>query len=204
MLLIYRFCLLIGGVFVAISVFAGFDGVEFDNGFDADIEIRDNSDSNSTPEAEAVIAKKNRWFNLLKPPIFSFRFWTFGSCFFGLTGVLLSRIQPPMSQLLVAIISIAVGAIFGAVMVGVLRSLRQSPVDSLVRPADVVGLSGIVEIPFDSMNKGKVRVSVKGLIVDFVAFTTHTHSLSQGEQVFIVEMKGSKVWVLPESSLTNE
>jgi len=202
MLPIYRFCLLFGGVFVAISVFAGFDGVEFDNDFDTDIEITDNS--NTTQEAEAVVAKKNGWRHLFELPIFSFRFWTFGSCFFGLTGVLLSRLQTPMSPLLVAMISIAVGAVFGAVMVGVLRSLRQRPVNSLVRPADVVGLSGIVEVPFDSMSKGKVRVSVKGLVVDFIAFTTHTQSFSQGERVFIVEMKGSKVWVLPESSLTNE
>ena len=35
----YIFCLIIGGLFVALSAFAGLDGVDFDQDFEADLEI---------------------------------------------------------------------------------------------------------------------------------------------------------------------
>ena len=40
----YVFCLVIGGVFVALSAFAGLDGVDFDQDFEADLEITDQGD----------------------------------------------------------------------------------------------------------------------------------------------------------------
>ncbi|NER32115.1 MAG: NfeD-like protein [Symploca sp. SIO1C4] len=201
MLTIYRFCLLFGGIFVALSALAGLDGVDFDHHFDADIEITDNSALTQTGEALPSRRRLRRhWLGL---PVFSFKFWSFGSCFFGLTGIMLSMLRPTMPQFIVATISVAVGSFLGTAIVRVLRSLQQNQADSLVRPSDVVGLSGIVEIPFDSMTKGKVRVKVRGSIVDFVAFTTNCQSFLQGEKVFIVEMKGNKVWVMPEDSLSN-
>lgn len=201
MLTIYRFCLLIGGIFVALSALAGLDGVDFDHHFDADIEITDNPALTQTGEK----LPSRRWLRrqLLGLPVFSFKFWSFGSCFFGLTGIILSMLRPTMPQLIVGAISVAVGSFLGTAIVRVLRSLQRTQADSLVRPSDVVGLSGIVEIPFDSMTKGKVRVKVRGSMVDFVAFTTNCQSFIQGEKVFIVEMKGNKVWVVPEDSFSN-
>ena len=43
----YVFCLIIGGVFVALSAFAGLDGVDFDQDFDPDLEIIDQGDKQS-------------------------------------------------------------------------------------------------------------------------------------------------------------
>jgi membrane protein implicated in regulation of membrane protease activity len=48
-----------------------------------------------------------------------------------------------------------------------------------------------------------VRVNVQGSIVEFVAVTDEPKAFSKGDRVFIVEMKGNKVWVVAEDSLQN-
>lgn len=107
------------------------------------------------------------------------------------------------SILIIACISVAVGICFGAFVVWLIYIRRQRQiVDSLVRTNYVVGRSGTVELPFDSDSQGKVRINVKGSLVDFVAFTDDTRGFSQGDIVFVVAMKGNKVWVVSEDSIT--
>jgi membrane-bound ClpP family serine protease len=104
--------------------------------------------------------------------------------------------------LIVACISVAVGIFFGALVVWLIYiQRRHQVVDSLVRTNHVVGRSGTVEIPFDSSTQGKVRVNVKGSLVDFVAFTDESREFSTGDRVFVVGMKRNKVWVVSEDSL---
>lgn len=106
--------------------------------------------------------------------------------------------------LIVACISIAVGLFCGSLLVWLLHVQRQNKVvDSLVRLNHVVGLSGTVEIPFNYKSQGKVRLSVKGSMVDFLAFTDEPKAFARGERVFVVEMRRNKVWVIAEDSLQN-
>jgi membrane protein implicated in regulation of membrane protease activity len=101
--------------------------------------------------------------------------------------------------LIVACISVAVGIVFGVLVVWLIYiQRRRQVVDSLVRTNHVVGRSGTVEIPFDSSTQGKVRVNVKGSLVDFVAFTDESREFSTGDRVFVVATKGNKVWVVSE------
>ena len=186
---LYLFCLIIGGVFVTLSALAGFDGVEFDNDFDTDVEVHDDGEH------------KSRKFRFPWLPFFTFRFWTFGSCFFGLTGVLLSLIQPNLSVPLITGISLGVGILLGTSLVSVLHSLKQNQANSLVKPDDLVGLLGVVELPFDKNSKGKIRLQVKESLVDFVALTEHSQGFQPGDRVLVVGMENNKVWVVPEESL---
>ncbi|HEY9636822.1 MAG TPA: NfeD family protein [Coleofasciculaceae cyanobacterium] len=106
--------------------------------------------------------------------------------------------------LLIACISVAVGIVCGSLIVLLLYvGRRNKVVNSLVRFNQVVGLSGTVEIPFDAQSKGKVRVNIQGSMVEFVAFTDEQKEFTKGDRVFIVEMKGNKVWVVAEDSLQN-
>lgn len=47
MLTLYLFCLTIGGGFVILSAFAGFDGIDFDTHFEMDVEL---SEPKNDPE----------------------------------------------------------------------------------------------------------------------------------------------------------
>ena len=193
----YVFCLIIGGAFVALSAFAGLDGVDFDQDFDPDFEVidRPNKKGNTLLSSQR---RRGLWL-----PLFSFKFWTFGTCFFGLTGILLSYISPTLSPTIVAIISIIMGVLCGTMMAWVLHTLKHNQVDSLVRSNDLVGLSGTVEIPFDKNSKGKIRVSVKESVVGFIAFTEENKEFTRGEKVFIVGVENNKVWVISEDCLAN-
>ena len=94
--------------------------------------------------------------------------------------------------MIIAFISVAVGIVLGAVVVWLIYvQRRRQVVDSLVRTNHVVGRTGTVEIPFDSNHQGKVRVNVKGSLVDFVAFTDESREFSRGDHIFVVAIKGN-------------
>jgi membrane protein implicated in regulation of membrane protease activity len=104
--------------------------------------------------------------------------------------------------LIIAGISVAIGIVLGAFVVWLIYiQRRRQVVDSLVRTNHIVGRSGTVEIPFNSSTQGKVRVNVKGSLVDFVAFTDELTEFNQGDRVFVVDMKRNKVWVVSEDSI---
>ncbi len=93
-------------------------------------------------------------------------------------------------------ISIAVGIFIGALIVWFIYFWRRREViDSLMKPEDLIGLCGIVELPFDVESKGKVRVDVKGSKVDLVALTDDSQGFQVGDRVLIIQMQANKVWV---------
>lgn len=104
--------------------------------------------------------------------------------------------------LIVAAIAIIVGICCGAVIVFLLVvQRRRQRVDSLVSASSLVGHFATVEIPFDKTCKGKVRLIIKGSMVDFTAGTDSPTGFQAGDRVFIVETRGNQVWVVGENSL---
>ncbi len=191
---LYLVCLVVGGVFVTLAAVAGLDGVDFDQDFDADVELIDKSDpSEKRPTLRIANKRRRRGLGL---PFLSLRFWTFGGCFFGLTGVILSLLNPTLSTAVITWISIAVGSTLGTAIVWALRMLRRQQADSLIRSDDLLGLPGIVEIPFDRNSKGKVRLNIKGSTLDLIAMTEDNQEFTPGEQAFIVGVEKNKVWVV--------
>jgi membrane protein implicated in regulation of membrane protease activity len=200
MLPIYLFCFIIGGIFVALAALAGLDGVEFDHDFDPDIEVREESPSNQ--EEKIFTQTRRRRRITLWLPFLTLKFWTFGSCFFGLTGILLSLFTE-MSELPIASMSLVVGVFCGTSMVWVLRNLRRHQADSLIHPHDLMGVSGKVTIPFDSQSRGKVQLNLKGSMIDYVAFTEDPKGFQKGDRVFVVGLKNNQLWVVPDDSIDN-
>lgn len=181
MLTIYYFCLILGGIFIALSALSGIDGVEFDHHFDCDLEINQS---------------RRLWL-----PFFNLKFWTFGIGFFGLTGVLLSRIQPPLLPMSINIISLIIGLLCGTVISLIMRSLGNRQVNSLIRSDDLVGVIGIVEIPFDQNSKGKVKLTVKNSDIYLMAYTQENRPFEKGEAVLVVGMENNKLWVVASDQM---
>ncbi len=110
-----------------------------------------------------------------------------------------------MNYLLIVIasISIIIGVFIGALIVWLIYFWRRRQiVDSLMKPKDLVGIYGVVEIPFNANSKGKVRVNIKGSMVDLIALTDEHRQFNPGEKVFILQMKDNKVWVVGADSIT--
>jgi hypothetical protein len=200
---IYWICFIFGGIFVLLSAMGGIDGVDVehgeigdtdfdgDGGPDHDFDIDRNASSfvNTDLEWSQPQPRVRQIWQILS----SFKFWTFGLCFFGLTGLVLSRMQ--ISDGLVLALAIGMGVAMGTGMAAALRYLYRRRVDSLGHIQDVVGRVGIIEIPFNSSSRGRVRFKVKGVVVDYTAFTEDADELTIGQSVLAVKFENNRLWV---------
>jgi membrane protein implicated in regulation of membrane protease activity len=194
-MLIYGVCFIVGGIFVFLAAVGGLDGVDIDGDFDfnlhADVPTHIDDIDVGTQIDQTLTALRDRWWL----PFLSLRFWTFALCFFGLTGLLLSWLQPGLAHWLVALMALLMGLFCGLVAALVLRSLSRESVSSLIRPEELTGQMGTVEIPFDTHSRGKVSLSLRGSTVSFFAITQEEREFRQGEKVLVVGMERDKLWV---------
>lgn len=203
MLTIYWLCFAVGGVFVLLAILSGMDGADvgepdfeapdFDTNIDQDIEIRDMKERSPDRLFVARRPSRNGIFGFVK----SLKFWTFGICFFGLTGLVLSNLTMPLPAGLIAIVAVVMGSICGALVSGTLQILRRQQADSLIRVDDLVGSTGTVEVPFDKDSRGKVQLLVKGSMIQMIAYTDAVQALEKGDPVLVVGTEQNRLWVVP-------
>lgn len=198
-MLIYGLCFIVGGVFVLLAAVGGLDGVDVATDFDFDVEASANIDDidGGTQIDQTLRLLRNRWWL----PFLSLRFWTFALCFFGLTGLLITLVQPNLAGWLGALIAVMMGLFCGLVAALVLRSLGRRSVSSLIRPEELTGQIATVEIPFGTHSRGKVRLSMGGSTVSFFAVTQEDREFSAGETVLVVGMEHNKLWVASAEGL---
>lgn len=192
---------------------ADFDG-DFDVDVDADLDIEADFDADLDAEAgtdfqidtdldlaRSTNRKRKRipgWLSILT----SFKFWTFGGCFFGLTGLVLSWVEPGLPEIVGFAIALAMGVVCGGGLVSILRGLKNRQVNSLVRSKDFAGLMGTVELPFNAASKGKVVLEVGGSTLHLVAQTDEERDFNPGDPILVVGRSQNRLWVVSaENSL---
>jgi membrane protein implicated in regulation of membrane protease activity len=110
------------------------------------------------------------------------------------------------NQLLtIALISLGVGiglAILLLILVQWKRLNQQ--VNSLVDSNSLIGLIGIVQIPFDKNSKGKVRVNLQGNLIDLLAITEAEEQFNLGDKVLILQFQDNRVLVISEKYLKSD
>ena len=216
---VYWFCLIIGGVFVAIASLGGPDELAFDADADFNLEATLDADgeANLVVDADYEIDTDvaldhqphryplRRRQRLPLGVLTSFKFWTFGGCFFGLTGLVLQWIQPSWSATVIFTCALSMGILLGGSLALALRTLHRRQVDSLVRTEDFVGLLGTVELPFDANSKGKVCLEVRGSTLHLIAYTTdNAKSFVPGDPVLVVGADNSRLWVVsPDTAFSS-
>ncbi len=225
---VYWFCFVIGGVFVALSIFGGGELLDADGDFDADVDVDFDADGDLDADFDADVdldadadldtgtdvqmdtdvdllrdrRRRRRipgWLSMLM----SFKFWTFGGCFFGLTGLVIGATEPGLSVAVVFAIALAIGLICGGTLVSALRSLKGRQVSSMVRNEDFAGLLGTVELPFDASSKGKVVLEVGGSTLHLVAQTDEEKAFVVGEPVLVVGRTNNRLWVVSSEGSFN-
>lgn len=206
MISVYWFCFLFGGFFVALAAIGGLDSA-FEAEFDADVDA--DFDAEIAPDLDADVAPPDD-FDIPEPagqrqrfwlPITSFKFWTFGLCFFGMTGLVLQWLNPALPSAWQLVLAIAMGLLLGTAIAGLLRQLRHRQVDSLVRSTDLVGLQGVVVLPLNAQSRGKVRLEVKNSLLELIAYTDSSRTFEPGEAVIVLRSEGQKLWVISRSDL---
>jgi hypothetical protein len=71
--------------------------------------------------------------------------------------------------------------------------------NSLVTSDDLIGQVGQLRLPCGPRERGLVRLTVRGSLMDVPAYST-TGSLSRGLAVMVLEQRGGDVWVTPLTS----
>jgi membrane protein implicated in regulation of membrane protease activity len=195
---IYWFCALVGGGFVLLSALGGLDGPNFDMDWDSDLEWADPDKSRSQhrPNRRGL-----RFLARVVENLRSIKFWTFGTCFFGLTGLVLTYTQSALGATLILLIALVMGFGMGTIASSLLLMMYRRQVNSLIQPDELVGVLGSVEVPFDKNSRGKIRIRHKDSIIEFSAFTNDPKPLAVGEQVVVISMENNRVWVVSDETL---
>jgi len=189
---------MVGGFFVLLSMFAGGDELDAEAGIDVDTNLDIAADSDFDMDGSISIEAQDAEPDVqaLWLPFFTFKFWTFGACFFGLNGTLLELLNTDISERTGLYISIAVGFLAGWAVSYALHVLRSKQSDSMVRAGDLVGRSANVELPFGPEQFGKVRVSRKDQILEYKACSKQERTFELGETCRIVAVDGMTVYVV--------
>jgi membrane protein implicated in regulation of membrane protease activity len=123
----------------------------------------------------------------------SLRFWTFGLMAFGFVGTLLHFLG--LAAPLVALgTAVAVGLASGFFASLTMRAIARSQTSSGGEADDAVGQIGRVLLAIDRGKRGKIRVEVRGRLLDIIA-TTDDDRLEDGESVLVEEMRGATAHV---------
>jgi len=122
----------------------------------------------------------------------SLRFWSFLLLAFGLVGTLLTllHLAGPWVTLALALVS---GAASGVFAVSVLRRLLTRSATSNVKSNDVIGKVGRVVVAVAAERRGKVRVEIRGSVIDYDA--SADEPLEEGESIIVDEVEGVEVHV---------
>lgn len=180
MLLVYLVSAIVAGVLVLLSLFGG------------DHEGHVDSDSGDHDTDHGF------WL-----PFFSLRFYTYFFAGFGTTGLLLHYLTQtnPITSL---IISGAVGLGSGLGVSILMRILRVTETTTSSKDKDVLGKEGTVLVAIRGPNPGRIRCTVKGDIIDFLAISDQSVEIEPGEKVVVVAMENGRAQVVPTQTIFGE
>jgi membrane protein implicated in regulation of membrane protease activity len=175
---IYLGSLLFGGVLIAASAFGGADhGGDIHGGGDAG-----HGGDNAGHSGDNAQNQTPAWISL-----FGLRFWSFGTTFFGITGLVLRAIG---LSALAPLVSAGVGVAAGLGASATFRRLTGETVGLVRGAAALVGREGKLLLPVARGQRGKVRLGQPGGgDVDLLAESDE--ALASGSEVLIVEVRGN-------------
>jgi hypothetical protein len=102
-------------------------------------------------------------------------------------------------MIVIICLSVGVGLIFGAIIVGIIWLRRRHQViDSLIPLEQLIGFSGIVEVPFDCHSQGKVCINASDSILHLRALTDEHHRFAAGDRIVVIATQADRVWVVSE------
>lgn len=170
---LYWISLIVGGVFVLLSLLGGGD-----TDVDADTEM--------DLDTEAEPGAGSGWIDL-----FSLRTVFLFAAFFGLCGALLPLADVTGIARLVA--SLGVGLTVGMGGNFIIKRVGYAHISSEVTASDLEGRTGEVIIPFGHSDKGKITLVTKGQRMQLQArgFEGSEDVFAEGEEVVVIRMEGA-------------
>lgn len=186
MIAAYIICAIVGGGLMLLSAFFHGDhgGHEADAGTDAHFE---------SGHADAHL-----WI-----PFLSLRFWTYFLGVFGILGLLLANFSdvPEPAR---AMTSVATGLGVGLLVAYLMRVAPRFEVDSSAKTEDFLGAIGRVVVAIRPGQEGKIRLNLKGDIIELLALPSNDESLEIGSDAIVVALENDRARVISRSELLEE
>jgi len=180
---LYLVCLIVGGFFVALSIFGG--DAEADLDFDADADIDAGGDYD--PGDVGVGAGQG----LID--LFTIRALFLFMAFFGLTGVLLD--WAGTGEPFTAVLSALTGTVVGLGGNYLIQRIGYQTVSSNVTDRDLEGRTARVTLPFEGAQKGKIQLELRGKDVHMMARglgrDEAPEAFEEGDTVVVVRVVGT-------------
>jgi hypothetical protein len=136
-------------------------------------------------------------------PFFSLRFWAYGLTAFGIIGIVL-RLMGGLAPGVVTALAIVSGLIAGWGVVATLRLLDRSSVNSSATVMDLIGMEAQVVVAIRGTNPGRIRLSVKGEVLDLMAISEAIQDLEPGTSVIVAAIENDRARVMPRAALYDD
>ncbi|MCU0315648.1 MAG: hypothetical protein MUC92_03545 [Fimbriimonadaceae bacterium] len=133
-------------------------------------------------------------------PFLSLRFWTYFVGVFGVTGLLLSLFRISVEPITL-FVSLGSGLVMGLVAAFVTRFLTTHQISSAATTDDMLGSLAQTTVSLRGTEPGKVRMTLRGDIIDMLAVSDDGKDIVSGEEVVVVGVDGNKVRVVRTSEL---
>lgn len=159
---------------------------------DADLDVPPDVDVQTGADAHEVGGHGGGSMVVL---FLSFRFWTFAMAGFGLVGAPL-HFTDLASSTVTLVSALVVALIAGLGASWTFQTLKSANLNSGADAKEIVGQVGKVLLPPNSSGHAKVRLLVKGQMIDYLATSDET-SLEMGSSVLVEEVRGNEIHVSP-------
>ncbi len=188
MLALYIVSAVLGGGLVVASAIGGLGdhSFEFDHGADVDTDHDIGAHDHGTAD---VNHGADFWL-----PFFSLRFWVYAIGMFGAFGLFLT-LTKLATEPTVAIAAAITGTLMGTIAATAMRLAKRAETNSSVSEHDLIGVQGRLTVSPREGSPGKVRVQVKGDLIDMLAVPVEGLDLATGEDVVIVGIEGQHALV---------
>jgi membrane protein implicated in regulation of membrane protease activity len=181
---VYLICLIFGGFFLAVSIFAGTEtDADFALTAGADIDV----DLDGDVSGEGVTSTIQ---------YFSFRNIIFFVAFFGLTGLILSKLGTP--SIATFVVASSLGLFSAGLGHKVMAYLKQSEAGGSVNMRDLEGVAAKVTVDVTKSRRGKITVSSKDRIFQLLAQVAEEASRDHfkfGDSVTIIKVEDNTAFV---------
>ncbi len=197
MLALYVVTGILGLGLIIVSAIGGLGDHDFGADHSAEIDHSADHSFDADHAHEVAASASEVWL-----PFLSLRFWTYLLGGFGGFGVLLTLLgagQEPTRL----IASSIVGLIVGIGAASVFRWMNRNQLNNSVSDGDFVGRTAKVLVAPIEGNPAKVRVEVKGDIIDMHALPLEGHLISLGDEVIVVSVDGTRLTIAESEKYLN-
>lgn len=183
MMPLYIMAAILGGGLVLVSIFAGSDH-DHDHEFSADHDAD-----------HGGIEHGDLWI-----PFLSLRFWTYFLMAAGVTGILLMQFAQTVEPI-TAFWASGTGLVVGLGVSYVMHLAKKMQTEEVAQSADFLGREATVIVPIRPNLDGKIRVEVKGQLIELLALPFEEREIARDEIVVIVSMDNDRARVIPRDDL---